>query len=193
MKNLKFNEKLKNRIAIGGLSFILATSGFVLGKTTSETSHNEIVDEHLEDYINKRSQLEKEIDELLKEKEKLQNHKTFNIDDLIVIEHVTANEQPNLYILYTSPLDNGIYYEFHDVFKAWYRMHEDTQEHVYDFCSQYVHFNEGQPLFNYLTDEEIEKIISNNGKITTLELDQISNRIKEEYKEKSVEKTKAIK
>ena len=196
MKNIKKNEKLMTRIVSGGLSLVLVASGFALGKLDSKNnssskdnnaSSDEFVNEYLEDYITKRSTLEQEIEKLLKQKEELQNSKTFDVNDLIVIEHTTADSQSDLFILHSFGTD-GIYYEYHNNFKAWYKLHDYTEEHVQDFCSEYVHFNEGEPLFNYLTDEEIEKITGNGGIITTLDLDQILNRMRNEYQEQLSQK-----
>ena len=196
MKNIKINEKLMTRIVSGGLSLVLVASGFALGKLDSKNnssskdnnaSSDEFVNEYLEDYITKRSTLEQEIEKLLKQKEELQNSKTFDVNDLIVIEHTTADSQSDLFILHSSGT-GGIYFEYHNNFKAWYKLHDYTEEHVQDFCSEYVHFNEGEPLFNYLTDEEIEKITGNGGKITTLDLDQILNRMRNEYQEQLSQK-----
>lgn len=192
------NEKLKTRIIMGGLTLALATGGgYVLGKLDSKNNtsssnaiSNELVNEYLEDYITKRSTLEKDIEKLLKQKEELENSetsKTFDVDDLIVIEHTKANNQSDLYILCYNG-NGGIYSEYHDNFVAWYRLHDHTEEHIHDFCPKYVHFNEGQPLFNYLTNEEIEKTIRNGGEITMLDLDQILNRIRNEYIEQLSEK-----
>ena len=44
---------------------------------------------------------------------------------------------------------------------------------------------------NYLTDEEIEALTINGGKITTLELDQILIRIRSEY-QKQLSKNKSL-
>lgn len=196
MKNIKINEKLMTRIVSGGLSLVLVASGFALGKLDSKNnssskdnnaSSDEFVNEYLEDYITKRSTLEQEIEKLLKQKEELQNSKTFDVNDLIVIEHTTADSQSDLFILHSSGT-GGIYFEYHNNFKAWYKLHDYTEEHVQSFCSEYVHFNEGEPLFNYLTDEEIEKITGNGGKITTLDLDQILNRMRNEYQEQLSQK-----
>lgn len=189
MKNIKRNEKLMTRIVSGGLSLVLVAFGFALGKFDSKNnaSSDEVVNEYLEDYITKRSTLEQEIERLLKQTEELQNSETFDVCDLIVIEHTTVDGQPDLFIL-RSVGSGGIYHEYHNNFSAWYRLHDYTEEHVQDFCSEYVHFNEGEPLFNYLTDEEIEKISSNGGKITTLDLDQILNRMRNEYQEQLSQK-----
>lgn len=97
------------------------------------------------------------------------------------MENVNDNGESNLYILNHST--EGIYHEYRDLFRAWYRMHPYTQEHILDFCPQYVHFDEGEPLFNYLNDEEINKLTENGGVFTTIELDEILNRLRNEYKQ----------
>lgn len=194
MKNIKINEKLRTRIISGGLSLVLVASGFGLGKLDSKNnsssepsetaivSEDELVSEYLDDYVAKRDTLEKEIASLQAQKEKLQNVETFDMEDLVVMENSNVDNENNLYILRTTDC-GGICYEYHNEFKAWYRMHPESEEHTNDFCCQYIHFNESQPLFNYLTDEEIETLASNDGKITTLELDEILVRIRSEYQQ----------
>lgn len=194
MKNIKVNEELRTRIISVGLSLVLVASGFGLGKLDSKNnssskpsdtaivSEDELVSEYLDDYVAKRDALEKEIASLQAQKEKLQNVETFNMVDLVVMENTNANNESTLYILRATH-NGGICYEYHDEFKAWYRLHPDSEEHTQDFCNQYIHFNESQPLINYLTDEEIETLASNDGKITTLELDEILVRIRSEYQQ----------
>ena len=197
MKNIKINEQLKTRIVSGGLSLVLVASGFGLGKldsknnnsseqnSTTIVSEDELVNEYLSDYIEKRDSLEKEIAILQAQKEKLQNVETFDMEDLVVMENSNVDNENNLYILRTTG-NGGICYEYHNEFKAWYRMHSKSEEH-YNWCLDYIHFNECQPLFNYLTDEEIETLRNNDGKITTLELDEILVRIRSEYQEQILE------
>ena len=186
MKNMKINEKLMTRIVSGGLSIVLVATGFVIGKLDSKNQNSnvnaeKIVNEYLEEYIAERSSLEEEIEKLLKQKEMLKQSKTFDVQDLVVMKHTKYDNQTDLYIVYPSP-GSGIYSEYHGDFQAWYNLHEHTEEHVHDFCSDYVHFYEGRPLFDYLTQEEIEKVENNGGKITTVELDRILQRIREESK-----------
>lgn len=186
MKNIKINEKLMTRIVSGGLSIVLVATGFYIGKLDSKNQNSnvnadKIANEYLEDYIAERSKLEDEIENLLKQKEMLKQSKTFDVKDLVVMKHTKYDNQTDLYIVYPSP-GSGKYSEYHDDFQAWYNLHEYTEEHVQSFCSEYVHFYEGRPLFDYLTPEEIEKVENNGGKITTVELDQILQRIREESK-----------
>ncbi len=195
MKNIRINEKLKTRIISGGLSLVLVASGFGLGKLDSKDNNssknnstkfmidNELVDKYLTDYITKREELEKDINSLVKQKEELKKEETFDVKNLIVIENSNINNKTNLYILCTTTYD-GICYEYHNDFEAWYRMHPKS-EHL-SICSEYIHFDECEPLFNYLTDEEIKKITSNGGKIITSDLDKILVRIRADYqKQKS--------
>lgn len=194
-KNIKFNEKLINRIVSGGLSVVLLVSGYAFGKFESKSEDN-LVSEYLEEYSSQRLELEKEIDKLLMKKEKLQQedvqnkkvviNERFLMERLIVIEYTNADEQPDLAIL--EECSSKIFLEYHNYFKAWYMPHPVTEEHIADFCSNYVHFYESQPLYYYLTDEEIDNLTYNNGRITTLELDKILARIRSEYQSKLSEK-----
>ena len=193
MKSIKINEKLRTRIISGGLSLVLVASGFCLGKLDSKNnnsskpsnttivSEDEFVNQYLSDYIEKRDALEKKIASLLEQKERLQNVETFNMEDLVVMENSNVDNETNLYILRATG-NGGICYEYHNAFQAWYRLHYESEKH-YDWCLDYIHFDECQPLFNYLTDEEIETLTNNGGKITTLELDEILVRIRSEYQE----------
>lgn len=147
--------------------------------TVVSDNSEDFIKQYLSDYIEKREELENEIASLLEKKERLKNVETFNMEDLVVMENANVDNETNLYILCASG-SGGICYEYHNNFKAWYRMHQGTDNH-FDLCSNYIHFNECQPLFNYLTDEEIEALTINGGKITTLELDQILIRIRSEY------------
>ena len=193
MKNLKINENLKTRIKAFGLSLVTLGSGFVIGhsigekKTSSSdvnvNSNTEIISEYLEEYINERNSLEQEIKDLLEKKEQLQDdgipkkEEIFAIRDLIVIENTNINGESNLYILKLSTSD--IYHEYQGVFNAWYKMGSYAKEHF----PEYVYFDEYEKLFNYLTDEELSMVESNNGLIKTSQLDKILGRIRSEYQE----------
>lgn len=194
MKKIKLDEKLMTRIVSGGLSLALVTTGFALVKTAykrSDSANSDaIVDEYLEDYIAKRLTLENEIEKLQKQESELKNSETFDLSDLIVIEHTPVDGQPNLYILDDCSSSYGsIYEEYRNGFKAWFGLHSNTEDHVYGFCPEYVHFSESKPLFDYLTKEELEKIAMAGGKVTTLDLDEILNRIRNEYKEQLSDKS----
>lgn len=185
MKIVKTNENLVTRIVSGGLSLVLVATGVVIGKLDSKNQisamkSDKLPKDYLEEYISERSILEEEIKKLLKQKETLKASKMYNIQDLVVIKNTNIDNVDELYIVYPST-PNGIYSEYHDNFKAWYNLHNDTEEHIYDFCLEYVHFYEGRPLFDYLTKEEIEKAANTGGKITTFELDIIMARIRKEY------------
>lgn len=172
-----------------------AVIGYLVGKGGASSEINisedsefdeEIIGKYLSEYVRKRSKLEKEIEKLQKEKEQLQNSETFNIRDLIVMENVNIENEKELYILESYSV-SGIYHEYHNAFDAWYRMHEGVNDHVRSICSKYVHFDEGEPLFNCLTDEEIELVSKNNGQIKTEDLDKIETRIRAEFVEKEAE------
>ena len=190
MKNLNISKDLQNKIIGGGLSFAILVTGYAMGKANFNNteisdvkSKEEITREYLDEYIKQRSSLEKEIDELIEQKEKLQNNETFNLDELIVVTPTEDNKLDNLYILKYDGT-SGIGKEYHNEFKAWYNVHKYTIEHVYYWCPEYVHLyksNEIKLLYNYLTDEEIEKINLRGGEITTLELDEIENRLRSDY------------
>ena len=196
---IRINQDLKSRIISGGLSIVLIMSGFVAGKvdskinilsnktdltaTTTDDDIDELTDKYLDNYVSKRNNLEAEISDLKEKKKQLQNIKVFDINKLTVIENDNINNESNLYILCQSAI-GSIYNEYHGLFNAFYRLHSDTpQDHMHDFCPTYVHFDEGEPLFNYLNNEEIKKVIENNGYFTTIELDEILNRLRKEYKE----------
>lgn len=188
MKNIKVNENLVTRIVSGGLSLVLVATGVAIGKfdskkQTDNMNPDKILNQYLDDYIEERSRLEEEIEELLKQKETLKQSKEYNVQDLIVIKHNNADNESELSIVYPTAT-SGIYSEYHDAFLAWYQLHDYTEEHVHDFCPKYVHFYEGRVLFDCLTQEEKEKVENSGGKITTFELDNIIVRLKEENDKK---------
>lgn len=190
------NKKLKNRTILNkefktklifhgyvlGVLIVGYVSGYNSGKNNNSLKINQenIVNEYLEEYTQKQDELEKEITSLQEQKEALQNTKTFNVKDLIVIEYTNENNETIPYILYSNATD-GIYTEYHDAFNAWYNMHNYTEEHIYDFCPDYIHFGEYNQLFEYLTEDEITTLSNKNGRITNLELDELLNRIRNEY------------
>ena len=120
------------------------------------------------------------------EKAKLEVEEEFELEDLIVMENEDNCNETSLYILRNYDT-SGICEEYHHSFEAWYNLHEDG-EHV-DFCLRYIYFYEGEPLFNYLIEEEKQEVIDANGIITASQLDKISDRINSEYKENNSPKT----
>ena len=198
MKNLNINKNLQNKIIGGGLSFAILVTGYALGKADSNNTkatevklQDEIAKEYLGEYIEQRSSLEKEIEDLIKKKEKLQNKETFNLDELIVATPTEENKLDTIYILNG---DGPIYYEYHNEFKVFYNLHVNNDEHIQDFCPSYVHlYGEIELLFNYLTDDEIEKALSKGGKITTLELDKIETRLRSDYQKEITESNQLVK
>lgn len=186
MKKITVNSQLETRIVSGSLSVALLLVGYGLGKLdskndTSIAREDELAKEYLSAYVEERKALEKEIASLNAQKEKLQRDSTFEMSDLIVIENTNVNGETEIYILRHSCDD--IYREYHNNFRAFYRLHSDNEEHESYICNQVVHFDEGQPLFNYLTNEEIARLSINGGEITTSELDEILIRLRNEYHE----------
>lgn len=194
INNIKFNKKLMNKIIAGGLSLTLIAGGvgYTLGRSSSKNSNSKnnninnekVIDKYLKEYTTKRSKLEQEIEELSKQKEELENSETFNLYDLIVTE-LTFNNKSNLFILKRS-FSNDIYNEYHNEFSAWFDKKEDTAP-----FPEFAHFDKGEPLASYLTEDELDEIGRNNGEITTQELDKILKNIRKDYKEKLTKKKKA--
>lgn len=194
INNIKFNKKLMNKIIAGGLSLTLIAGGvgYTLGRSSSKNSNSKnnninnekVINKYLKEYTTKRSKLEQEIEELSKQKEELENSETFNLYDLIVTE-LTFNNKSNLFILKRS-FSNDIYNEYHNEFSAWFDKKEDTAP-----FPEFAHFDKGEPLASYLTEDELDEIGRNNGEITTQELDKILKNIRKDYKEKLTKKKKA--
>lgn len=193
MKNVKINQKFLTKIIASGLSLTLVAGGigYTIGRVNSKNSNSKsnnintekTINKYLEEYTTKRLMLEQEIEKLTKQKELLENSQTFNINTLIVSE-LKFNNKSNLFILKSS-IASDIYDEYHDEFLAWF----DKEEATAPF-PEYVHFDNGEPLVNYLTDDELEEIGKNGGKITTQELDKILKNIRNDYKEKLTKKKK---
>ena len=193
INNIKFNKKLINKIIAGGLSLTLIAGGvgYTLGRSSSKNSNSKnnninnekVINKYLKEYTTKRSKLEQEIEELSKQKKELENSETFDLDDLIVTE-LTFNNKSNLFILYT--FSSPIYQEYNNEFSAWFDKKEDTAP-----FPEYAHFDKGEPLASYLTEDELDEIGRNNGKVTTQELDKILKNIRKDYKEKLTKKKKA--
>ena len=151
-----------------------------------DTLEKESIDKFLEDYSEKRDNLEKEIESLLEQKKRLQDDKTFKVENLVVIESSCVNNEPNLYIIYMddNPIDGSPIYEYRGLFKV--HLHEDELHS--DYYANSIPYDEFdhkfKTLFSYLNDEEIEKLFGDNGwNFTALELDEILARIRKEYQE----------
>lgn len=196
------NEQLFTRTC----SFVLAISclgiGFGLGSLSSNkgkedssrtgnapiVTDDELVNSYLASYIKKRDELETDIASLQIRKEELQDVQTFEVDQLVVMEHTSQKNESNLYILYNS--SSNYWYEYHGYFEACYRMHPKSQKH-YDFCGGLVHFDDCVPLYDCLTDDEKMGLLGNE--LTTIELDKILDRIRAEYKKEKSGKSKTLK
>lgn len=209
MKNINISSKMRERIITGGLSLVLLTGGFALGRASSNNntnednvntkSHNEIAKEYLDEYIEQRSSLENEIDKLIKQKENLQNelssqkektNETFYLADLIVIKPTEKNNLSDIYILDNNGGDT--YKEYHNYFKA-VACEDNNNYEVWYNGKEYVFFWEYENLFNYLTDDELSSVAANDGAVTTLELDEIEKRLRNDYQEEKTESNKLTK
>lgn len=206
MKNLNINKDLQNKIIGGGLSFAILVTGYAMGKADSNSSkatevksQDEIAREYLDEYIEQRSSLENEIDILIKQKEELQNelssqkektNKTFYLSDLIVIKPTERNNLSDVYILDNYAGDT--YKEYHNYFKAVACKDNNNYETWYN-GQEYVFFWEYENLFNYLTNEELATVAANDGRITTLELDKIEKRLRNDYQEEKTESNQLTK
>lgn len=145
-----------------------------------------------------REALEKEIEELQKQKEMILNSKDYNISDLIVAETDYNGDGRISYILEATD-EKGVYNEIHGTFKGCYignhpdenindeidRMKYPLTEEDYELIKhskQYVHFYDYEPLINYMSDDEMKFIERQNGKINTIELDELLQSIRKKYK-----------
>lgn len=207
MKNINISSKMRERIITGGLSLVLLTGGFALGRVSSNSdtnednvkSQDEIAKEYLDEYIEQRSSLEKEIDKLIKQKEELQNelssskkektNKTFYLANLIVIKPTERNNLSDVYILENDY--GNIYNEYHNYFTA-VACKDNNNERRFN-GEDYVFFWEYENLFSYLTDEELATVAANDGAITTLELDKIEKRLRNDYQEEKTESNQLTK
>lgn len=186
MKNIKWNDQLINRIISGGLSIVLVTTGYCLGKSNTE----KIVTQALDDYIEQQESLEKEIEELTIEKEKLLNDKEqlrntryFDYSNLVVIESLDENNQSNLYIC-EGGFDNPFLREYHNEFSVIYKM--PNYEWATKTFPDYTQVDNYKGIISFLTDEELRKVVVNKGMITDYELDEILVRIREDYNNKKI-------
>lgn len=208
MKNINISSKMRERIITGGLSLVLLTGGFALGRASSNSninednvnvkSQDEIAREYLDEYIEQRSSLEKEIDKLAKQKEDLQNelssqkektNKKFYLADLIVVKPTERNNLSDVYILNNTA--GSSYEEYHNYFKAL--ACNDNHNETWYNGEEYVFFWEYENLFSYLTDDELATVAANDGRITALELDKIEKRLRNDYQEEKTESNQLTK
>lgn len=178
IKNIKFTDEFREKLIIRGCVFVLALEGAVLIPLTATAyaiSKNsaEIVDES-------QDTLDEDSDRLINEKSQ-----TFNISDLVVIKNTKENQVTDFNILHAID-DSGLYHEYHYDFK------ENMQENTETMGDSYIYFGVYQPLYTYLTEEEFEMIIMNNGEITVSELDKILDRIRADYEKLSSKSGNAL-
>ncbi len=194
----------------------LINTAIVSDDELESVGSDEFVNQSTGEYIEKQDDVLEEVDtNLLEEKENIQNVETFNIENLIVMENINENNESDLYVLHVTnyggtcyeycmeningnnesdlhilnvPSGDGTCYEFCNEFKTWFGLYLDIDEGIYDVWPGYIYCKNCQPLFNYLTDEEIDSVANNGGKITKLGLDEVLARIRTEYQRKTSEK-----
>lgn len=129
IKNFKFSEDFKKRIAAGSLGLVLMTSTGALGVSihnakeikklakqteapTTATIEEVDVDKYLAEYKTKKTQLEKDIADLEQQKEELQNSldKELNLIDLYVIKVKKQDSEEYYVITRDMQISRTIYY-----------------------------------------------------------------------------------
>lgn len=192
MKKIKIDKSvILGSVCIG----LCATQIALLGKIDSDNAsmrdeisiinenqamgiNEDLINKYLKSYIDRSEKLQEEIEHLEKQKEYLYDDKKFDADHLIVIKNTNVNNENTLYILNGIDYSNGFFVEYRYEFNAIY----NDDRRITNLQISAIHFNEYEPLINYLTDEEIAMIGQHKGKVTTSELDKILARIREEYK-----------
>lgn len=182
MKSKNYKRNILGLMVLASL--IGGTTGCTKNQDNNQNNnieYDEIISEALQEYEQKRNELEKEINKLKKQKEELENENIFDLKELILGEIEENDGSKELYIFKYSH-NGGIVYEIHEDFNAWINFHSLSKEH-YDFCAEYYHLQQEDTslLALSLTDEELEKININGGKITTSEADKILERLRKEY------------
>lgn len=163
---------------------LLLLNGVYNKKVNSNTENHvteSYVVEALNEYEERRNKLQDEIDELEKQKEQLLNERTYKLDNLILGE-VEINNSKELYIIDVNG-STDIYDEIHNDFKVVCNWHSSDRSNHYEFCGKYIHLYQEDitPLAISLTDEELEEIRNNDGKLTTSQADKILERLRKEY------------
>ena len=98
---------------------------------------------------------------------------SYPLNDLIVADIYDISGEKETYILESF----GIYYgEVHGYFNAYSL--QDAER--LNYPEEYYSFSNATPLFSYLTEEELDTCVRNNGEITLDEIDKISERIGKE-------------
>lgn len=174
-KNLKINKDLVAKILTGTAIGTVAGLSLALGGGIVLLSIAVVVDARASYGAVDTSVYEESVNDISTESQDDQNANDFDIHDLVVIENASLNQARDLYIMQATE-DDEILYEYH-----------------IDFCASNINRDEMQPLFNYLTEEEKEMIATNNGKVTTLELDTILTRIRSEYQKQSIQANPSLK
>jgi len=171
------NDHLTKKILSGTLAITIFLTGYSLGKRNSKQGPNLGVDTYKINYDTKNYGLESKFVEIKygEAQEKNGNKEGFNAQQLFVMEGSNINDESNLYILNQIGPNSNLYEEYHGLFGMYYGM-DFSNCNVYYY--KYADFNRFQPLTNYLTEDEMARLVNTNGKISSSELDVVLNRIR---------------
>lgn len=201
-KALKKAEMIEliDDLAYLGLWIGLVAYAYFKGRSQAEDNaiykfKERAINEQQSNYSNNRSDIEKQIDAILDERDKQKAINTFNFRDLVVVSgHEFKNDCNDSFIMY--PIGDGIYREYRGLFKA-------VNDRVVSYRenrkgSEYIHFLNSKALSSYFLEEEpmnssiVKSVIKNNGKITLSELNQLESKMNESSKRKN-RKAKTLK
>ena len=165
------------------------------------------IENYLENCFEEANKQKKQLPNLSEDEISTQNNEIFNIKNLFVLENANKNNQVDFYILNASNDDGQIceYYENDAVdshiihvpkginryttyeycldFEECWNLYLDIDYDEYPEWPGLDYCNNCQPLFNYLTNSEIQTITNDNGQISKINLEKILNRIRTEYKQ----------
>ena len=169
-KKSSSREKNIKRIAICSACIFTYGAGIFTGHHIMKNRYNNMKS-NLEESIDEQEELKKEINRL--NDTELSMLISYPLDDLIVADFHQMSEIKETYVLENC----GFYYrEIHGYFNAYYEL--DAQR--YNYPEEYYSFSEGTPLFQSMTEEELNKCAMNNGQISVQEIDEVLDRITEE-------------
>ena len=163
-------EKNIKRIAICSACIFTYGAGIFTGCTSTKRQVMTLKI-FLEESIDEQEELKKEINRL--NDTELSILISYPLDDLIVADFHQMSEIKETYVLENC----GFYYrEIHGYFNAYY----ETDALRFNYPEEYYSFSEGTPLFQSMTEEELNKCAMNNGQISVQEIDKVLDRITEE-------------
>ena len=181
-KNRRFKLRFMTPILLGAC----LVAGYYAGKHNTNTANNSntiLYNEYLSEYITDKSDLSKEVNDLLKQKKELQKSSVetadeYNVNELLFAE-ISHNDKKDICILCPASSGKpGWYYELDEKFEAdyssVYRQNLSTESiALYMFNDKgdrmmlgntYISFS--SPLISYLSKKELEIVAKNNGKVS---------------------------